>query len=294
MQKAAAILQFKLEGETLRRNPHFAMRSPTLFEAMDLAAGTVTLDGVTHPLLDAHFPTVNRDDPCALSEQEALCMRRLTASFRESAALWDDMRFVANNGAMYAVRDDHVIFHGCVPCDAEGAWLPFAAEAGREEKGRALFDAFERVVRRAFRTREGRDVDALYYLWAGARSPLFGKDRMATFETYLLADKHAHEERKNGYFKRLHEKAFCARVLEEFGARRPWRRGRARGQRARAGEARRGREAGEEQRHGGDHRRGFLRGVRRPGVHAGDRGRAHEPGAAPPLRLGRGGGGARG
>jgi fructose-1,6-bisphosphatase-3 len=46
---------------------------------------------------------------------------------------------------------------------------------------------------------------------------LFGKDKIATFETYLLADKHTHHEEKNAYFKLIHERGFCERILSEFG-----------------------------------------------------------------------------
>jgi fructose-1,6-bisphosphatase-3 len=40
---------------------------------------------------------------------------------------------------------------------------------------------------------------------------------MATLETYLVADKATHEEKKNPYFSLLNDKAFCAKVLRELG-----------------------------------------------------------------------------
>jgi fructose-1,6-bisphosphatase III len=126
------------------------------------------------------------------------------------------MRFVAERGSMFAVRDEHLIFHGCVPCDADGRFLALEVD-GEPRQGRALFEALERVVRRAFRRREERDVDMLYYLWSGPRSPLFGKDRMATFETYFVADKAAHKETKDAYFHKIHEVEFCRAVAREFG-----------------------------------------------------------------------------
>ncbi len=117
---------------------------------------------------------------------------------------------------MVAVRDENVIFHGCVPCDDEGRFLELEVD-GAPHEGKALFDACDRVVRRAFKDRAQADVDLLYYLWAGPRSPLFGKDRMATFETYFVADKGAHKETKNAYFSLIHLVPFCLRVGKEMG-----------------------------------------------------------------------------
>lgn len=216
MQKAAAILQFKLEGQTSRRNPHFGLETRCLLHHIDSKAGTVTIDGNVHPLLDRAFPTIDWSDPYKLSDAEARCMALLKQSFLGSPSLWRDMRFVADRGGMVAVRDENLVFHGCVPCDDKGEFLELEVD-GAPRKGRALFDALDRVVRRAFRDRKQADVDLLYYLWAGPRSPLFGKDRMATFETYFVADKATHKETKNAYFQLIHEAPFCKRIGKELG-----------------------------------------------------------------------------
>ncbi len=216
MQKAAAILQFKLEGQTTRRNPHYALDHRNLLHRIDASAGTVTIDGRTHPLLDRAFPTIDWSDPYRLSDAESKCIALLRRSFMESPRLWEHMRFVAEHGAMYAARDEQLIFHGCVPSDASGEFVDFEID-GVPRRGRALFDAIDRTVRRAMRSRAERDTDLLYYLWAGQRSPLFGKDRMATFETYFVADKSTHVETKDAYFQLIHEKEFCRKVAVEFG-----------------------------------------------------------------------------
>jgi len=216
MQKAAAILQFKLEGQTSRRNPHFDLESRCLLHRIDPAAGTVSIDGKVHPLLDRTFPTIDWSDPYKLSAAEQRCIDLLRRSFLGSASLWRDMQFVCNQGAMYLARDENLIFHGCVPCDDNGDFQALEVD-GKPVKGKALFDALDRVVRRAFKARAQLDVDVLYYLWAGPRAPTFGKDRMATFETYFVADKAAHKETKNAYFQLIHEAPFCRRVGKEMG-----------------------------------------------------------------------------
>ena len=139
MQKAVAILQFKLEGQTTRRNPYFDLEHRNLLHRIDPAAGTVTIDGKVHPLLDRAFPTVDFRDPYRLSEAEARCIELLRSSFLDSPTLWRDMCFVEERGAMLAVRDENVIFHGCVPVDAAGEPLALAvdgAEVGARRSSR--------------------------------------------------------------------------------------------------------------------------------------------------------------
>jgi fructose-1,6-bisphosphatase-3 len=86
-----------------------------------------------------------------------------------------------------------------------------------EYRGRALFDALDVEMHRVWREGDERGLDLFWYLWTGPVSPLFGKDRMTTFETYLVADKAAHKETKNPYFKLIHERDFCERVFADFG-----------------------------------------------------------------------------
>src|SRR5947209_2026480 len=219
MQKAIAIIQFKLEGQVSQRHPEWQMGERNLLHRINFAEQTVEIDGHVHPLLDSFLPTIDPNDPYALSMEERACMDRLRQSFVSSSRLWQHMSFVVRHGAMWLVRDHALIFHGCTPVDERGEFLSLAVD-GQERAGRELFDALDSVVRRALRKgAQGRDADAdgLWCFWTGARSPLFGKDRMATFETYFVADKAARKENKNPYFKLIHDPEFCRRVCMEFG-----------------------------------------------------------------------------
>ncbi|MFT3698052.1 MAG: fructose-bisphosphatase class III [Kofleriaceae bacterium] len=216
MQKAIAILQFKLEGALFERRPEWRMTDRAVLRAIDPEAGTIMLDGKTYPLLDTKFPTVDWADPHKLSQSELAALLSLQLQFTKSATLWRQWSFVAKHARMWLRRDRCAIFHGCVPVDANGAFLGFPVD-GEVVRGRALFEALDRVVQRAIRTRAPADVDLVFYLWTGALSPCFGKDKMATFETYFVADKATQEEHKNPYFKLLNDPAFCRRVLQEFG-----------------------------------------------------------------------------
>ncbi len=216
MQKAAAVMQWKLEGQTIARHPDWEMEHRRLLHRMDLRAGTIEIDGARYPLRDTHFPTVDPERPYDLSPDERRCLDRIRQSFGASQVLFEHVRFLVGHGAMHLMRDRHLIFHGCVPVDERGEFLPFVVD-GQPQRGRALFEALTRVVVRAAERPTEPDLDLFWYLWSGPRSPLFGKDRITTLERDLVADKTTHVETKNPYFRLIHEVPFCDRVLAEFG-----------------------------------------------------------------------------
>lgn len=219
MQKAAAILQLKLEGQTIERHPEWGMDHRNLLRYLSADKQTIGLDGTVHPLLDTHLPTVDPSDPNRLSPEEEDCTRRLARSFTNSPRLWEHMHWMAERGNMALVRDKAVIFHACLPVEANGSYEELRID-GREVRGPAMFDAFTRVIKRAYRAgldASEDDKDWFYYLWAGPRSPLFGKDKMATFESHFLADHATHEETKGEWFQWIHDAEFCDRVAREMG-----------------------------------------------------------------------------
>lgn len=216
MQKAIAILQFKLEGQLARRNPQFGLEHRNLLHRIDRTRCAVEIEGTVYPLLDQQLPSVAADDPYRLSGEEQICIDQLRRSFMQSALLWQQMRYVAMKGAMWVRRDHNLIFHACVPVDERGEFMEFPID-GEPRCGRELFDAFNRVVQRAFRHQREADLDLLWYLWGGPLSPWFGKDKMATFEGYFVADPKTHVETKNPYFKLIHDPEFCRKILREFG-----------------------------------------------------------------------------
>jgi fructose-1,6-bisphosphatase-3 len=216
MQKAIAIMQFKLEGQMIDRRPEWQLGHRKLLDGIDLTQGTVTLDGVAYPLRDTRFPTLNPAAPFALTPEEKRCLDRLRASFLSSQKLGEHMRWVVSRGAMYLRRDDHLIFHGCVPVDEKGDFLTMKVD-GQLYHGRELFEAIQRVLVRVVDRPELPDLDLLWYLWSGPRSPLFGKDKITTFERYFVGNKEAEHETKNPYFALIHEAPFCEKVLKEFG-----------------------------------------------------------------------------
>jgi fructose-1,6-bisphosphatase-3 len=216
MQKAIAIIQFKLEAQTIRRNPEYQLDHRDLLSRIDIGARTIDIDERKIPLRDTKFPTVDWNDPTSLSPEEQRCLTHLRESFLHSPVLWQQMRHLAQHGSMHLVRDRTLIFHGCVPVDSAGNFLSFSV-LGKKCDGRELFAALDLAVQRAFRDKDQRCVDLLWYLWAGPLSPVFGKDKIATFEIYFIADKTARSETKNSYFHLINDREFCRRILAEFG-----------------------------------------------------------------------------
>ncbi|GAA5508975.1 fructose-bisphosphatase class III [Novipirellula caenicola] len=216
MQKAAAVMQFKLEGQLIQRNPQWGLDHRRLLHRIDYRRGTIEIDGNTYELRDNLFPTVDPENPYELTSEESDCLARLKHSFLDSQKLQEQMRFMVGHGSMYLRRDECLIFHGCVPVDADGSFLPLMVD-GQPLAGRQLFEGIEKVVRRAVEKSAQEDLDFLWYLWSGPRSPLFGKDRIATLERDFIADKKPHRETKDPYFSLIHETEFCDKVLAEFG-----------------------------------------------------------------------------
>ncbi|MDA8563569.1 fructose-1,6-bisphosphatase [Mariniblastus sp.] len=215
MQKAVAVMQFKLEGQLIERNPQWSLDHRRLLHRIDHEKGTIEIDGNVYDLRDNSFPTIDPDDPYTLSPEEAFCLQRFKQSFANSQKLQQHTKHMVGHGSMYLKRGECLIFHGCVPVNQSGEFLSLPVD-GKPLAGRELFEGIETVVRRAVEQSELPDLDFLWYLWSGPRSPLFGKDRIATFERDFIADKKPHRETKDPYFSLIHEVDFCESVLTEF------------------------------------------------------------------------------
>lgn len=219
MQKAISIIQFKLEGQLVKKHSEWEMDDRNVMEKIDYVKGTVCIEGTDYDLLDTHFPTVDPADPNRLSKEEQICMERLVDSFVGSPRLWQHMSWVTERGSMSTVKDKAVIFHACIALDEKGEYQKLNID-GKSCEGTEQFPAFNSIIKRAFRKgskAEENDKDWFYYLWAGPKSPLFGKDKMATFERYLVGDPITHKEKQNLWFEKLHDYDFCNKVCADMG-----------------------------------------------------------------------------
>ncbi|MDO5136126.1 MAG: fructose-1,6-bisphosphatase [Eubacteriales bacterium] len=220
MHKAIAILLFKLEGQVIMRHPEFEMDGRLLLNKVNYEKGEITLGGKTYPLVDSHFPTIDPTKPYELTPGERDVMERMTVGFKNCEKLQKHIRFLLDQGGLYRVYNGNLLFHGSIPLNEDGSFKEVWVN-GASYKGKALYDALEVNVRRAFFSLDEKDVEAskdlLWYIWAGPNSPLFGKDKMTTFERYFIKDKASHKERKNAYYRLLENEEVVNRMLAEFG-----------------------------------------------------------------------------
>ena len=221
MHKAISIIQFKLEGQLIRRHKEFHMENRCLLHRIDPEKGTITLpDGKEYPLLDTKFPTIDWKKPYELTSGEKDVMERLEAAFRNCEKLQKHMRLLLDKGGLYKTFNGNLLFHGCIPLNEDGS-LKEVQIYGKTYKGKELYDVLEAYVRRAFFSVDGEEQrkgsDILWFIWASPNSPLFGKDKMTTFERYFIADKETHKEIKGAYYHLLENEEVVDSLLREFG-----------------------------------------------------------------------------
>lgn len=220
IHKAISIIQFKVEGQIIRRQKSFHLEDRALLHRIDFERGTIELKGKTYPLLDTVFPTVDPEDPYALTPEEEEIMTRLEKAFLHCEKLQKHMRFLLTRGSLYKVYNGNLLYHGCVPLTEEGR-LKEIEVFGKTYRGRELYDVLDSYVRKGFfaldekERQDGKDI--MWYIWLHPDSPLFGKDKMATFERYLLEDAETHIEKKNPYYSLLENEHVIDGILAEFG-----------------------------------------------------------------------------
>ncbi len=219
MHKAISIIQFKLEGQTILRNPDFNMQERLLLEHIDSDKGTVRIEGKEYPLRDRDFPTVDPRNPYALTPREAEVMKYLKNAFMRSEKLTRHARLLYEKGEMYTVYNRNLLFHGCIPLCEDGSFMALDAAQGRE--GKALMDYCDKMARQGFYAKEGsaarqRGKDFLWFLWCGRHSPLCAREKITTFERLLVEDKDTWAEPKNAYYRSWTDPKIAECILAEF------------------------------------------------------------------------------
>ena len=221
MYKAITMILFKLEGQKVLRRPEYHMEDRALLHRINYENKTINIGGVDYPLLDCDFPTVDPDNPYELTAEESHVIDQLTESFRHSEKLQKHTRFLYSKGSLYKTINGNLLFHGCIPMTAEGKLQSFTI-SGEELSGKAFMDYADKTARQAYYTKRGTPervfgMDFLWWLWAGRNSPIFGRDRMATFERRFIDDEVAQAEPKNPYYTFYHAPEVCQMLLKEFG-----------------------------------------------------------------------------
>ena len=220
MHKAISIIQFKLEGEIIKRRPHYEMEPRLLLHKIDYEKGTIHIDGKEYTLNDTNFPTIDPSDPYTLTEDERELVDKLKSSFSNSEKLQKHIRFLYSKGSMYLKYNSNLLYHGCIALNEDGSFKKVKID-NTTYSGKSYIDKAERSAREAYFGKVNSEsklyaLDSVWYLWCGSNSPLFGKDKMTTFERYFIDDKCAHTEIKNPYYKYRDDETICNKILAEF------------------------------------------------------------------------------
>ena len=221
MYKAITMILFKLEGQKVLRRPEYHMEDRALLHRINYENKTINSEGVDYPLLDCDFPTVDPANPYELTAEESHVIDQLTESFRHSEKLQKHTRFLYSKGSLYKTINGNLLLHSCVPMTEDGRLQSFTI-SGTELSGKAFMDYADKTARQAYYHKRGTPerefgMDFLWWLWAGRNSPIFGRDRMATFERRFIDDEVAQAEPKNAYYTYYQDPEVCDMLLKEFG-----------------------------------------------------------------------------
>lgn len=221
LHKAISIIQLKLEGEIIKRHPEYEMNSRLLLDKIDYRKGIVKIEGKTYKLNDTNFPTIDPKDPYKLTKEESEIITRLQESFKNSETLNKHISFLYSKASIYKCFNSNLLFHGCIPMEENGEFSKVNI-LGKTLSGKEYLDFIDKNIRIAYLEKDNEDKnidinDLMWYLWCGPKSPLFGKEKAATFERYFVEDKEMHKEKKNPYFILNENEEICNKILREFG-----------------------------------------------------------------------------
>lgn len=220
MKKAIDVMMFKLEGQIIMQHPEFHMDDRLLLDKIDYENRCITIGGVTYPLRDCVFPTVDPANPYELTMDERRVLRNLKSAFMESEKLRRHMNFLYTKGGMYIRYNTNLLFHSCLPMNEDGSFAEVEVD-GKFYSGRTLMHISESMARQAYMSPQNSPEcnyakDFIWYLWCGPNSPLFGRARMTTFERLLIEDKESWKEPQNPYYSLINQEEVCLRILREF------------------------------------------------------------------------------
>jgi fructose-1,6-bisphosphatase-3 len=215
--KAISVILFKLEGQIIMRHPEYDMVDRLLLDKIDKENGTVRIGDKEYLLNDNNFPTLNPHDAYTLSLEEKQVVDELREAFVNSHMLRKHVRFLYEKGNVYLKYNKNLLFHGCIPMTEDGEFDTMKMD-DMLLRGKDYMDYAGKVARRAFFGKHHRqsDIDFMWYLWCGKKSPLAGRT-MKTFERTFVVDESTYDEPKNPYYRFYQQEEYCIKILNEFG-----------------------------------------------------------------------------
>ena len=219
MHKAVTVIQLKLEGKIIKESPEYNMDDRLFLDKIDFSKKTVRIDGKDYHMLDTDFPTFDTDDPYKLNKEEEELTEKLKNSFQKSEKLQKHVKFLILKGGIYLKYNSNLLYHACIPMEENREFKKIEI-FGKFYYGKNFLDKIDMLIREYYLTenkpKKKFGSDFFWYLWCHKDSPLFGKDKMATFERYFIADKLTHKEIENPYFVHRDKEKVCNMILENF------------------------------------------------------------------------------
>lgn len=213
---AVTVILFKLEGRLIKAHLEYEMSDRLLLGQMDDTKNKVMIEGEWFTMNTNAFPTVDLENPYELTEEETEILRKLHRNFVSSQRLQKHIRFLYEKGSMYNVYNGNLIYHGCVPVDKNGAFDKLCID-GKYYHGKALLDKCEEKARAAYLDNPDKDdIDFMWFLWGGEKSPLCGR-KLKTFEREYVNEESLWTEESNPYYSKYYDESFCCQILHEFG-----------------------------------------------------------------------------
>lgn len=219
MHKMISIIQFKVEGQEILKHPEYKLDKRNLLLNIDFEKGTVCVEGKEYPMRDMNLPTVDPADPLKLTEEEEEVMVALESSIINSEKLQRHINYMFEVGALYKVLNGNLFYHGCMQLNENGTFKTVEID-GRKYRGAAYIQKLDEMIRAARFSPERKRAEAasiMWFLWLSEDSPLFGKDKMTTFERYFIADKSTHKENKVPYYRHLDSEEMADKIMKDFG-----------------------------------------------------------------------------
>lgn len=212
---ALSTIGFKLEGRIILRHPGYGMNSRLMLSRCDFENNTVILDDGVYPLNTDKWPTIDRDDPYSLNEDEMRLVDEYVTLFRDSQALRRHMDFIYRFGSTYLCCNGNLLYHGCIPMTEDGEFAR-VRHGGVWYAGKSLMDYADMVVKNAWAKHDESALDMMWYLWCGNDSPFSGRV-FHTFERAVVDDQSTWAEPKNPYFSFWEDEKAVGMILNEFG-----------------------------------------------------------------------------
>ena len=192
------------------------MEDRLLLDKIDYKKGIIEINNKKYKLTSNNFPTIDKDNPYELTAEEKEIIERLKESIMNSDIIKKHVQFLYSKGNVYKIFNSNLLFHGCIPMDKNGEFLPVTL-FGKTLSGKQYLDYIEEIVRKAYFERDEKYTDLMWYFWCSEESPFFGKDKAATFERYFIEEKETHKEHKNPYYELISREEICDKILKEFG-----------------------------------------------------------------------------